>query len=83
MNIQLTGASLSPFPRRKNMATKICLTISLGHGLEDADTTGKSYRFHYWYNNIYAFTPGRELGQKNQHSLVRTRESFPNVCLGI
>ena len=51
MNIQLTGAPLSPFPRRKNMATEICLTISLGHGLEafisKVDKTGKSYGVHY------------------------------------
>ena len=40
------------------MATEICLTVSLGHELEafisNADTTGKSYRFHY---GTRTFTP--------------------------
>lgn len=63
MNIKLTGASLSPFPRRKNMATEICLTISLGHGLEafisKVDKTGKSYRVHYGVRTFTLYTGKR------------------------
>ena len=63
MNILLTGASLSPFPRRKNMATEICLTISLGHGLEafisNADKTGKSYRVQYGIRTFTLYTGKR------------------------
>ena len=63
MNIQLTGASLSPFPRRKNMATEICLTIILGHGLEavisNPEKTGKSYRVHYGTRTFTLYTGKR------------------------
>ena len=63
MNIQLIGASLSPFPRRKNMATEICLTISLGHGTEafisNADKTGKGYRVHYGIRTFTLYTGKR------------------------
>ena len=72
MNIQLTGAPLSPFPRRKNMATEICLTITLGHGLEaffsKVDKTDKSYRVHYGVRTFTLST--RKRTWTKEHSLV-------------
>ena len=69
MNIQLTRAPLSPFPRRKNMATEICLTISLGHGLEafisKVDETGKSYRVHYGVRTFTLYTGKRTLTKEH------------------
>ena len=45
------------------MATEICLTISLGHGLEavisKVDKTGKSYRVHYGVRTFTLYTGKR------------------------
>ena len=45
------------------MATEICLTIRLGHGLESfilmVDKTGKSYRVHYGVRTFTLYTGKR------------------------